>query len=159
MIARTNRNGEVVIDSAREPLLILFKRMKTILRQDEKIQESGFTKSYLQRTFQLTAREATDFINSLEKEKCLGTRDKIENGKGWYEKAYVIVNPPQAPSSYRPPNKGERFGWKKKSRMSGSQLCGRCGAIIQGRGRHNKKEIGHTREVCDLSMVRVIQDY
>ena len=115
----------------------------------------SFTKTYLARTYELTALEVRNFIKLMEERDVLCEAASVAINR-WHEEAWTIRDRPVIkPSMPRVlPAKGTRKYLPK--RMQGKHLCQRCGTNIAGTGRHAKSSRGHTQEVCDIAMVNQI---
>lgn len=118
------------------------------------------TKDELARTYGLSHRDATELVNLMLSE---GTLEEAGRGTvSWG--ANFLVRAPQAPPARpaAPPEsaaqKAHRLRMQKLFARYGRGVCDRCGGVMPGTSQRAKSKRGHTRDVCDLSMVRVIQD-
>ena len=149
-----------IFDSRKQQLEKQYDLMEDALRKGE----VHFTKNTLAGMYGLATREVWGFLKVMEEREVLAKDNPILN-RGYSEQTWHIVarpvpkptfrNTPQSPWLTPVPRGGRRLV-RKLTR--GTHLCDRCGSIIPGRGRHNKSARGHTTEVCDLAMVKVIHE-
>jgi hypothetical protein len=112
----------------------------------------SFTKTYLARTYELSALEVRNFLKLMEERDVLCFAKPVETNR-WFEEAWTIRDRP-TPKTVMPrvlPPKGTKK--HLPGRMHGKHLCKRCGTQIAGSGRHAKSLRGHTQAVCDVAMV------
>jgi hypothetical protein len=149
-------------DSRQDQLEKLYDLMEEALRKDEK----HFTKRFLAHTYGLRTTEVWGFIRLMERRHVLAMDKPIVHMKGqrvaYSETSWHIVNRPAGTPGHVPyglqgfPGKTLSKGMRR--RLAGSHLCDRCGSMIAGKGRHRKSTRGHTRDKCDLAMVRIIHE-
>jgi hypothetical protein len=149
-------------DSRQDQLEKQFDLMEEALRQDEK----HFTKRYLATTYGLRTTEVWAFIRLMERRSVLVMDKPVVHMKGqrtaYSETSWRIVARPAGSPGYVPPGlqgfPGKTLSKGMRRRLAGSHLCDRCGSVIAGKGRHRKASRGHTREKCDVAMVRIIHE-
>ena len=163
--------AKTIVDATGRMRTIIEARKQQVEKQYDSMEEAlrkgeiHFTKKALAQTYGLTTPEVWGFIKLMRTRSVLGidpTPPKLT--KGWREESWYIVDrprpwalpPPRGPG--QGPFPGKTQSDSERRRMSGTHLCDRCGSIIPGTGRHRKSSRGHTRDVCDLAMVKVIHD-
>jgi len=162
-IVDPNGRMRTVIEARKQQVEKQYDSMEEALRKGE----VHFTKKWLAQTYGLTTPEVWGFIKLMRTRRVLGVDPSPPKlTKGWREESWYLVNRPQ-PWGLVPvaPVQGQmpRFPSKTQSlrerrMMAGTHLCDRCGSMIPGTGRHRKSSRGHTRDVCDLAMVKVIHE-
>ena len=116
------------------------------------------TKTDLMRTYDMTHREATELVHFMTAEGSM-----LDRGRGFtWENQYEVRVPPAPVPSFPSPEsaaqKAHRLRMEKLFSRYGRGLCARCGGVMPGTSQRAKSKRGHTRDVCDLAMVRVIQE-
>jgi hypothetical protein len=154
-----NGRMRTIVDSRKIQLEKQFDLMENALRNDEK----HFTKKYLAITYGLETREVWAFLKLMISREVLAQDPPVVTTVGQrpvhHEPRFHIVDrPTPTPFSGGSQKQVPYSGHVVARRMRGHHLCDRCGAIIPGTGRHRKSSRGHTREKCDLEMVRVIHE-
>jgi hypothetical protein len=154
-----------IVDSRQQQLGKQYDLMEVALRQGE----VHFTKTTLARDYGLTRPEVWAFVKLMDAREVLATdppvNRKIGNRTVFSETSWHIVDRP-VPGQQRAPYYGSApvFPGKTPSRSDRRRLamrgcvCDRCGSVIPGKGRHRKSTRGHTRDKCDLAMVKVIHE-
>jgi len=150
------KNGEVVIREAPRAARIRMAARNAVRH----LAETTVTKADLMRTYEMTHREATELVHLMMSEGTMADR-----GRGFtWENQYEVKAPP-APAAQgfvRPresaAEKAHRLRMEKLFSRYGRGVCVRCGGVMPGTSQRAKSKRGHTRDVCDLAMVRVIQD-
>ncbi len=150
-----------IVDSRKQQLEKQYDLMEDALRKGE----IHFTKKSLAAMHGLETREVWGFLKLMEERKVLAKDNPILK-RGYSEQTWHIVARPVPKITFNhtfqpspwltPVPRGGRRLVRKLTR--GNHLCDRCGSVIPGKGRHAKSLRGHTRDVCDLSMVKVIHE-
>jgi hypothetical protein len=156
-------------DSPEQLLQKKYDSMEEALRKAE----THFTKNWLMRTYGLRTTEVWSFIRLMEARQVLAKDNPVTKVIGqrtvFSEASWHIVNrpapgaqtrpiPPWASYGALPGFPGKTMSKGMRRRLAGQHLCDRCGSVIAGKGRHRKSSRGHTREICDLAMVKVIHE-
>lgn len=160
-IVDPNGRMQTVVDSRRVQLEKQYDLMEDALRKDEK----HFTKKWLAVTYGLETREVWAFLKLMISREVLAEDPPVVTKIGqrgvYHEPSYHIVNPPTPNPPFSGGSRQKQVpyaGHQMARRLRGHHLCDRCGAVIPGTGRHRKSSRGHTRDKCDLEMVRVIHE-
>jgi hypothetical protein len=158
-IVDPNGRMQTIIDSRRIQLEKQYDLMEDALRKEER----HFTKKHLAVTYGLETREVWGFLKLMLSRSVLAEDPAVVTKKGqrgvYSEPSFHIIDRPLPKPSFGPASKQVPYaGHAVARRLRGSHLCDRCGSIIAGKGRHRKSTRGHTRDLCDLAMVRVIHE-
>lgn len=161
--------AKTVVDATGRMRTIIEARKQQVEKQYDSMEEAlhkgeiHFTKKWLAQAYGLSTPEVWGFLKLMRERGALGA-DPIppKLTKGWREESWYIVGRPQpysrSVSLPGPVFPGKTVSRSERRRMTGTHLCDRCGSVIPGTGRHRKSSRGHTREVCDLAMVKVIHE-
>lgn len=155
-----DQNGRMrtIVDSREVQLQKQFDSMEDALRKEDRI----FTRRWLTATYGLRAHEFIAFLKLMELRECLAVECPIAHRTGsrvtYSEKCWKIVSRPTPKHQWVSTFPGKTPSKREQRKMYCTHLCDRCGSNIPGRGRHNKASRGHTRDKCDVSMVKVIHD-
>ena len=155
-------------DSPEQLLQKKYDSMEEALRKAE----THFTKNWLARTYGLRTTEVWTFIRLMEARSVLAKDNPVTKVVGqrtvFSEPSWHIIDrsttakpmPVWARPGYGalPGFPGKTQSKSERRRLAGRHECDRCGSTIPGKGRHRKSSRGHTRELCDLAMVRVIHE-
>lgn len=125
-----------------------------------------FTKSYVMILFGLNHAEATAILNLLLKAENIFPSEKREHASGvktpWSEPEYDCPEDGHMRSTAHGSSSYNNKYWKNSSLPRKLQdrgyVCSVCGTKILGWGKHGKSKRGHTREECDLALVKNIYE-
>ena len=150
------RNGEVCIRDVPRAKKIRSAAYATVRHLDG----TSVTKEELARAYGLSHKDATQLVHLMVAE---GTLEEKGRGMSSWGPTYLVVAPqPPAPARASAPEsaaeRARRVKMEKLFSRYGRGKCDRCGGVMPGTSQRAKSKRGHTREVCDLSMVRGIQE-
>ncbi len=158
-IVDTTGQLRTIDDSRRQKLLKQYDLMEEALRKGE----VHFTKKTLVKMYGLSSPDVWNFIKEMERRSVLAKDVPIQTRGYSEERWYIIDRPPVVGpvSATKQPTwmmATPRGGRRLLRRLQYTSVCDRCGSHIPGKGRHAKSSRGHTTEICDLAMVKVIQE-
>lgn len=149
------KNGEVKIRETPRAERIRIAARTTVKHLDEQL----VTKTQLMKTYEMTHREVTELVHFMMDEGTL-----VDKGRGFtWENQYLVVAPqatPLRPVTHMetPTEKAHRLRMERLYERYGRGVCARCNGPMPGKSQRGRVKRGHTLDICDLQMVRFIQE-